>query len=208
MKIELFDTKLNKTQEMTLNKDIFDVEPKDQVLAQYIRVYLANQRQGTSSTKTRSEVSGSGIKPWAQKGTGRARVGSKRTPLWRHGGIVHGPKPKSWNLDISKDLKSTALLTAILGKINDKTALVVSSFDNLTGKTKDASTLLKTLKLERNTLVVVDTVTSEISKSLRNIKNIDLADSARLNAYQVVKAHNVIFSKAAIEKLEERLGGN
>src|SRR5690348_14134484 len=122
MKLEMYDIKSKKAQDITLNKDVFGIEPKLQVLSQYIRVYLANQRQGTSSTKTRGEVSGSGIKPWAQKGTGRARVGSKRTPLWRHGGIVFGPKPKDWSLDITKELKNTALLTAISGKVSDKKA--------------------------------------------------------------------------------------
>ena len=192
--------------ELTLNKKIFGVKPKPEVLNQYLRVYMANQRQGTSSRKTRGEVSGSGIKPWAQKGTGRARVGSKRTPLWRHGGIVFGPKPKSWNLDISKDLKNTALITAMIGKVKENSLLIVSSFDVLKGKTKDASELLKTLKLNRKTLFVADILTKEITTSLRNIKDVDLADSARLNAYQIVKADNVIFSKSAIEKLEQRLG--
>ncbi len=193
--------------ELTLNKKIFGVDPKPEVLNQYLRVYMANQRQGTSSTKTRGEVSGSGIKPWAQKGTGRARVGSKRTPLWRHGGIVFGPKPKSWNLDISKDLKNTALITAVIEKVKEDNLIVVSSFDALKGKTKDASKLLKTLKLNRKTLFVADILTREISTSLRNIKDVDLADATRLNAYQVVRADNIVFSKNAVEKLEQRLGG-
>lgn len=206
MKVEMYDVKSKKTQELTLNKDIFGITPKLEVLSQYIRVFLANQRQGTSSTKTRGEVSGSGIKPWAQKGTGRARVGSKRTPLWRHGGIVFGPKPKSWNLDISKDLKSTALISAIIEKANENNLHVISSYNILKGKTKDASELLKELKLTRKTLFIADTLTKEISTSLRNIKIVDLADVARLNAYQVVKADSVVISKDALEKLELRLG--
>ena len=194
-----------KKPEKEVKAELFSVSPNRQVIAQYLRVYLSNQRQGTSSTKRRGEVSGSGAKPWAQKGTGRARVGEKRTPIWRHGGIIHGPKPKSWTLAISEKLKDLALISAISEKLTSKNLTVIDKLHETKGKTKAAEEMLEKLDLTGKTLFVADTVTPDFSRSLSNIKNASIASASRLNAYQVLKAKNIIFTKSAFEIVSKRL---
>ena len=112
------------TEQINIDDKVFGIKPNDKVTSLYLRVYQANQRQGTSSTKDRSEVSGGGKKPWKQKGSGKARVGSTRSPLWRHGGVTHGPKPKSWNLDLPKKIKRLATLSALSSKFINNSAIV------------------------------------------------------------------------------------
>ena len=205
MKYEILDLKGKKKEETTLKPEIFGVTPHLEVLKQYLRVYTSNQRQGTASTKTRGEVSGSGKKPWAQKGTGRARVGDKRNPIWTKGGISHGPKPKSWNLDFMKNQMPLVLSSALSQKFAAKEAYIVDALEGFTGKTKDAANLFKNMELKRRILVVFPTLTAEIRKSFGNLKNVEMADAARLNAFQIIKSDAIVLAKSVIADLEKRL---
>jgi large subunit ribosomal protein L4 len=204
MKKDVLDTKGNKLEQITLDKSVFGGVVHEITLAQYLRVYLANQRQGTASTKTRSEVSGSGKKPWRQKGTGRARVGTKRNPIWRHGGVAHGPKPKDWGLDLNKRARKLAIKSALTQVLSSESTFIINEFNLQTPKTKDAVKALEPFNLEGRTLLVLDKLDENISKGLSNIENISFAMPDNLNAYSLVNAKNVIFTKEAIQKLTEK----
>src|SRR3989344_2069599 len=147
MKIDVLDIKGKKVDEITLKKEIFGIEPNETVLAQYVRVYRTNQRQGTSSTLNRGEVSGGGKKPWKQKGTGRARVGSTRNPIWVHGGVAHGPKPKDWTLKLPKKVKRLALISALSSAVEKKKLTVLDKIEIESPKSKLVSEIVKNLDL-------------------------------------------------------------
>ena len=205
MNLDVLDKQGNTLEQLTLNKDIFGVKPNKTLVAQYVRVYLANQRQGTSSTKTRGEVSGGGIKPWRQKGTGRARVGSSRNPIWVHGGVSHGPKPKSWSLRMPQKMKRAALLSVLTSKLLANQIKILNKIETQQPKTKDMTELLTNLKLTGKTLIILDSKNDSVRKSAENIKNVATTLADVLNAYEVIKAKNIIFEKAAVLKLEEKL---
>ncbi len=204
MKVQVLDKKGNKVEEITLKKEVFGIEPNLEVIKQYIRVYRANQRQGTSSTKSRGEVSGGGTKPWRQKGTGRARVGSSRNPLWRHGGVAHGPQPKDWTLTLPKKIKQMAMKSAlsILAKENRMT--VLDSIDMEMPKTKEILNILENLKLNGKTLIVINGSNPNAVKSARNIKGIKTTEAGTLNAYDILEARNVLFVKDAVKTVQEK----
>ncbi len=205
MKIQVLNNKGEKTGDITLNKALVNSNVSSDLLVQYVRAYLFNKRQGTSKVKTRAEVSGSGAKPWKQKGTGRARVGSKRTPIWRHGGIVHGPKPKDWSLSLNSHVKKNALIGAINLAIASEILVVMHDLDFITNKTKDTLNSLKQLDMGRKLLIISDKIEESLRLGTRNIKNITLADSNRLNAYQILDAGKILISKKGLENLEKRL---
>jgi len=175
------------------------------LLTQYLRVHLSNKRQGTSATKTRAMVSGSGAKPWSQKGTGRARVGDKRNPLWTHGGISHGPQPKSWNLDLSKKQTKLALISALAIKAQAGKLLIVENFDTLKGKTKEAAKFLRDYKVNRNVLFLFDSMTTSFERSIANLEAASSSDVNRLNAYQVTRSDVLVATKEAILAIEKKL---
>jgi large subunit ribosomal protein L4 len=204
MKVKVFNEKGKALEEMEVSKDIFGVEPNQALLAQYIRVFQNNQRQGTSSTKTRGEVSGGGKKPWKQKGTGRARVGSSRSPIWRHGGISHGPKPKDWSLAFPKQMKTLAMKSALSFKCLNDSIKVLESFNVKEPKTKEFLNFLKELDIKGKILLVSEKNNTNLLKSVRNIKGVTLSNISVLNAYEVLHAKNIIFLKDAVHKLEEK----
>jgi large subunit ribosomal protein L4 len=204
MKVNVVDTKGNKIEEITLKKDIFGVEPHAQVLAQYVRVFLANQRQGTSSTKTRGEVSGGGKKPWKQKGTGRARVGSTRNPIWVHGGVAHGPKPKDWSLKLPKKMKQLAMFSVLSSALAENRLTVLDKFEVDKPQTKIVAGVLKDLDLKGKTLVVLDTTQENLVQSAKNVKDLETAPVSTLNAFQVMRAKNVVFLKDAILSIQKK----
>lgn len=207
MKLDVLNIKGEKIEQITLNDEIFAVESNDLVLAQYIRVYLSNQRQGTSSTKDRSEVSGGGKKPWKQKGTGRARVGSNRSPLWRHGGVTHGPKPKSWNLSLNKKMKKLAILSALSKKFADNKAIILDSISFAAPKTKEMINILTNIKASTKPLLILNTVDTNVLKSGANIKNLSITQASVLNAYDIMNAKTLIFVKDAVVSLEGKYLG-
>lgn len=204
MKIDVFNLKGEKKEEIELSNDVFGVEPNSTVLRQYIRVYESNQRQGTSSTKTRSEVSGGGAKPWRQKGTGRARHGSIRSPIWSGGGVAHGPKPKSWRLSMPKKMRENALKSVLSLRMKDKKVVVIDDVNMKAPKTKDLSKALEKLKIEGKFTLVWIGDCQNFVKSSRNLPEVSLANASALSAYDVIKTPTIVFMKDAVVSIQER----
>lgn len=205
-KVEVLNIKGEKVSDIKLNENIFEIEPNDAVLYDALRLARNSVRQGTADTKTRSEVSGGGKKPWRQKGTGRARQGSTRAPHWPGGGIVFGPHPRSYTFKMNKKERRLALLSALSYKAKEKDLIVLESFDIDTNKTKDMKNLLAGLKLDKKVLIVVDNLTDNLILSTRNLKQVLLLSVSELNTYDIVNSNKMVITKAAMTKLEEVLG--
>ncbi|MCH9030966.1 MAG: 50S ribosomal protein L4 [candidate division Zixibacteria bacterium] len=187
-----------------LSASLFGYEPNSAVVHQYVVNYLANQRQGTSSTKGRSEVSGGGKKPWRQKGTGRARAGTSRSPLWRGGGIIFGPKPRSFKHDFPKRLKRIALKSALSDKAREGRIKALEGISFSEVKTKAFAEMLKSLGLENKKALILDEGVNDNAKlSARNIPNVRYRSASLLNAYEALDADTIFFTKAGLKKAEE-----
>jgi len=189
--------------EIALSDAVFGAEVNSAVLHLAVKNYLANQRQGTQSTKTRSEVSGGGKKPWKQKGTGHARQGSTRSPQWTHGGIALGPKPRSYRFEINKKVRRIALQSAFSSKVADGDMIVVDAINATEYKTKTMAAMLKALGSEKMALVVLEENNAFAVKSLANIPGVKTALVNTLNVYDVLNCDKFIVAKAAAEKMEE-----
>ena len=189
--------------EITLSDVIFGAKVNEAVLHAAVRAFLMNQRQGTQSTLTRSEVSGGGKKPWRQKGTGRARQGSTRSPQWTHGGIALGPKPRDYHVDMNKKTKRVALYSALSAKVAAGDLIVVDEIKVDGYKTKTVVNMLKALGAERKALIVLPEVDSFVVKSAANIPGVKTTLAHTLNVYDILNANKFVVSKAAIAKLEE-----
>lgn len=206
MRADLFSEKGTKLKTKTqLPDEIFGIKPHDAALRQYIRVYRINQRRGTSATKTRSEVSGGGRKPWPQKGTGRARHGSTRSPIWVGGGTAFGPQTRKTELSVPKKVRDLALKSALSWRASQGKVLVVERFSPPDPKTSLAAKLLGKLRLER-TLVVTPGADDKTVRSFRNIPGVSVTDALSLNAYEVISARSILFLKDGIAELIKRLG--
>ena len=188
---------------MDLPESIFGQEVNTAVMHTAVVNYLANQRQGTQSTKTRTEVSGGGIKPWRQKGTGRARQGSIRAPQWTGGGVALGPKPRKYNYTINKKVRRLALKSALSSKAQDNQIFVIDDLKLDAIKTAKIASLLKALEINTKAMVVTADYDETIYKSARNIKYVKPAFAGMLNTYEILKYENLVISKDAISKLEE-----
>ncbi len=188
---------------MVLSDVIFGAEINAAVLHAAVRAYLLNQRQGTQSTLTRTEVSGGGRKPWRQKGTGRARQGSTRSPQWTHGGIALGPKPRSYRTDMNKKTKRAALFSALSAKVAEGKLIIVDEINCTEYKTKTMVNMLKALGAENRTLVVLPEVNHYTIKSCANIERVETCLSSTLNVYEILKADKLVIAAAAVKKLEE-----
>lgn len=206
-KIEMLNNKAEKVKDIKLNDNIWGIEPNDAVLHDAIVLAMANSRKSTASTKTRSEVSGGGRKPWRQKGTGNARQGSIRATQWRGGGIVFGPTPnKNYTKKQNKKERRLALLSALSYKVKDKELIVVENINLESNKTKGMVELLTSLNIRNNkVLVVVSELTENICLATRNLANVKLVDYTELNAYDLVSADNMLITEDALNKLEEVL---
>ena len=204
MKVNVFDLKGEKLEEINLSDKIFGIEPNAEVLKQYVRVYYSNQRQGTSSTKNKSEVSGGGKKPWQQKGTGRARQGSTRNPTWVHGGVAHGPGPKSWKISLSKNMKELALKSALSQRMSEKKIVIIDKVNIEKPNTKDFIKSLEKLKITGKLLLVWSDKNENLVKSARNIPGVSLSNVGSLGAFDVMRSETAVFLKDAILKIEER----
>ena len=189
--------------EITLSDVIFGAKVNEAVLHAAVRAFLMNQRQGTQSTLTRSEVSGGGKKPWRQKGTGRARQGSTRSPQWTHGGIALGPKPRDYHVDMNKKTKRVALYSALSAKVAAGDLIVVDEIKVDGYKTKTVVNMLNALGAERKALIVLPEVDSFVVKSAANIPGVKTTLAHTLNVYDILNANKFVVSKAAIAKLEE-----
>ena len=186
-----------------LSDKVFAANVDSSVLHSAVKVYLANQRQGTQSTLTRSEVSGGGKKPWKQKGTGRARQGSTRSPQWTHGGIALGPKPRTYRTDLNKKTKRLALLSALADKYNSGKLVVVDDITLDAYKTKTMVNMFKALGAERKPLVVLPEVNSFVVKSCANIPGAKTCLYNTINVYDIMNADTFITTVAAVKMLEE-----
>lgn len=205
MKVNVYSEKGAKLQsKVELPKDIFGIKPNKTALRQYIRVYQINQRQGTVATKTRGEVRGGGKKPWPQKGTGRARHGSIRSPIWVGGGVAHGPHPRGFGLSIPKKVRDLALRSALSAKAAEGQVYVVSQFSPKEPKTALAAALLKKLSLEKP-LVVTPKKDETVVRSFRNIPGTHVEEVTSINPYTVVRAKNILLLQESIDVLKERL---
>ena len=189
--------------EIALSDVIFGAEVNEAVLHAADRAYLLNQRQGTQSTLTRSEVSGGGRKPWRQKGTGRARQGSTRSPQWTHGGIALGPKPRSYTTKLNKKVKQIALFSALSAKVANNEMIVVDNIAATEFKTKTMVEMLSAIGAGKKSLVVLDGPNAMVVKSLSNIAGVKVAYTNTLNTYDILNCNTIVFAQAAVEKLEE-----
>lgn len=206
-KLSVLNIKGEKIGNITLEKTVFGVTPNDAVLYDAITLARNSQRQGTASTKTRSEVSGGGRKPWRQKGTGRARQGSIRAAQWYHGGIVFGPHPRDYdNKRMNRKERRLALKSALAYKEIDKAIVVVDSLAVETNKTKDMKAILNTLKVaDKKILMVVEELNDNLIMATRNLANIVLLETSEINTLDVVSAEVLVMTQAAVEKLGEVL---
>ena len=203
-KISVLNTKGEKVKDLTLNDAVFGVR-NDAVLFDAITLARNAERQGTSSTKTRAEVSGGGRKPWRQKGTGRARQGSTRAPHWYHGGIVFGPKPRSYKSKMNRKERRLALKSALSYKVLDNEMIVLDELKLTSSKTKEMKTILENLKVNKTALIVVNELSDELILSSRNLENVILLDVSEINVLDLVSTDNLIITEDAIKKIEEVL---
>ena len=188
---------------MTLSDAIFGIEPNTSVMHAAVVNYLANQRQGTQSTLTRSEVSGGGRKPWKQKGTGRARQGSTRAPQWTHGGIALGPKPRDYSYELPKKVKRLALKSAFSAKVAGNDMIVVDNIAVDSFKTKTVVEMLSNLGADKKALIVMPEVDTKLIKSAANIPGVKTALVNTINVYDILNCDKFIVAKSALEKIEE-----
>ena len=204
-KIAVLNIKGEKVGDITLNENVWGIEPNDAVLYDALTLARNNARQGTADTKTRSEVSGGGKKPWRQKGTGRARQGSTRAPHWIKGGIVFGPHPRSYAKKMNRKERRLALKSALSYKVIESEMIVVDNFDLETGKTKDAKVALNNLKANKKVLLVVDELNDNVILATRNLNNVVLLEASEINTYDVIAADNMIITEKAVKAIEEVL---
>ena len=201
--VSVYDMNGKEVSTLELNQEIFGVEPNESIMHAMVVNYLANQRQGTQSTLTRSEVKGGGKKPWRQKGTGRARHGSTRSPQWKHGGVAFAPKPRSYRYSLNKKVRRIGMKSALSSKVLDGDMLVL---DNLTVdeyKTKTMVKLMNALNVDRKALLVLDSVDDKIIKSANNIPGIKTTQVNTLNVYDILNYDKFIVVKDAVSKIEE-----
>lgn len=203
--IPIFNSKGQKIDKFELDKELFSGEVNKGVIYQFIRMYNANQRGGNASTKTRGDVSGGGKKPWRQKGTGRARAGSTRSPLWRGGGKVFGPHPRDFHYDIPKKIKKLALLSSLNSKILDEKLIGIDAVILAEPKTKQFQAIIDALKLQGRSLFILDIVDEKTRRASRNIENVTIKNYKDFNPADVLNCNTIVMSKVALEKIPERL---
>ena len=201
--ISVLDMAGNKVADTELNDAIFGIEPNVEVMHAMVVNYLANQRQGTQSTLTRTEVSGGGRKPWRQKGTGRARQGSIRAPQWTHGGIALGPKPRSYRFALNKKVRRLAMKSALSTKVLDNNMIVLDSLKLEEFKTKTIVNMLKALNVEGKALIVMPEVDAKVIKSANNIPGVKTTLVNTLNVYDILNYDKFIVVTDAVKKIEE-----
>lgn len=203
--LTVVDKKGKKSDSVQLPKEQFGIHVHNGVLHQAIVMYNANDRQGTVSTKDRGEVSGGGKKPWAQKGTGRARAGSSRSPLWKKGGITFGPKPRDFSYEVPRKVKSAALRESLNAKFLSNELHCIDKLEITSGKTKDFVSVLSALKLKGRTLVMLDAGDDKSMQAGRNIASVTLTSALNANAKDILSNKNILVTKTALETLLKRI---
>ena len=201
--IKVVDMAGKEVSELTLSDKVFGAEVKGAVLHSAVKAYLANQRQGTQSTLTRTEVSGGGKKPWKQKGTGRARQGSTRAPQWTHGGVALGPKPRCYRITLNKKTKRAALFGALSAKVAEGKMIVVNEIKTAEYKTKTMTAMLNAIGADKKTLVVLPEVDSMVVKSCDNIEGVNTTVYNSINVYDIMNCDTLVVAEAAVKKIEE-----
>ena len=200
--VKVFNMSGTEVGSIDLNDDIFAVEVNEHVMHQAVVQYLANQRQGTQSALTRSEVRGGGRKPWRQKGTGRARQGSIRAPQWTGGGVVFAPKPRDYSFKLNKKVKRLALKSALTTKVNEGSFVVFDELSFKEAKTKEFAAVLKSVNVDK-ALVVLEDGNKNAVLSARNIPSVKTASVNTINVYDIIKYDSMVVTKAAVEKMQE-----
>ena len=202
-KIDVYNVDGKKVSDVELKEEIFGIIPNENVVHSVVVNYLANQRQGTQSTKTRAEVRGGGKKPWRQKGTGRARQGSIRAPQWIKGGIALGPKPRSYKYTVNKKEKRLAIKSVLSSKVIEKELTVVDKLELKEIKTKSMVKALTALKVEGKTLIIVPEKNTNVVMSARNIEGVKTITANNINVFDLLKYNNLILPVDTVKKLEE-----
>lgn len=188
--------------EVELSERVFDAPVNTALLHQATVIYLANQRSGRASTKTRSQVRGGGRKPWRQKGTGRARAGTTRAPHWRHGGVVFGPHPRDFSMSFPRKMRRAAIRQALSAKLRDQELLVIDSLNLPEAKTRSMVEALDRLNLGRNVLFITGEPQAMLKMSVRNFKDVQATTAGSLNAYNLLKYHRLVMDRSAVEAVE------
>lgn len=202
-KVALYNMSGEQIGDLDLNENVFGVEVNKSAIHEVVTNYLNNQRQGTQSTKTRAEVRGGGIKPWKQKGTGRARQGSIRAPQWIKGGIALGPKPRDYRYSVNKKLKRVALKSALSSKVFDNDVLVLDKLEFDEIKTKNMVNVLSALSVDSKSLIILPEADTTVIKSANNIPDVKTTLVSTLNTYDVMNCDKVVIVKDAVDKIEE-----
>ncbi|MGI5997122.1 MAG: 50S ribosomal protein L4 [Lutispora sp.] len=202
-KVALYNIAGQQVGDIDLKDSIFGVNVNVEAMHQVVKMLLANRRQGTQSALTRAEVRGGGIKPWRQKGTGRARHGSIRSPQWTHGGIVFAPKPRSYRYTVPKKIRRIAMKSALSSKVNEENIIVLDDLSFEAPKTKQVVNMLQNLKVDTKALIVLAEKNENVEKSARNIPGVKTSLVNTLNVYDILKYDKFIITKSAVEKVEE-----
>ncbi|HEY4706461.1 MAG TPA: 50S ribosomal protein L4 [Thermodesulfobacteriota bacterium] len=201
MNVEVLDRNGSKISEIALKDELFGGDVKEHLFYEVVKMQLANRRAGTASTKTKGNVSGGGIKPWKQKGTGRARSGSTRSPLWRHGGTVFGPHPRDYSYKLPKKVMKDALRNALALRIKEGRLKVIDSIELSEPRTKAALELLKRHNLE-NALIVIESENRNLELAVRNLKDFQVQRTGGLNVYDILNYDSLVMTRSALEKVE------
>ena len=202
-KVNVYNMLGEEVGEIELNNDVFGIEVNEHVVYEVVKNQLANKRQGTQSVKTRAEVRGGGRKPWRQKGTGRARHGSTRSPIWVGGGVTFAPKPRDYSYKVPKKVRRLAMKSALTSKVENKEIIVVDELSFEAPKTKDMVNTLKNLNADKKALIVTAESNLNIIKSASNIPNVETTVVNNLNVYDILKYNSLIITKDAVRKVEE-----
>ena len=202
-KVDVYNMQGKKVSDVELSAAVFGIEPNEAVVHSVLVNYLANQRQGTQSTKTRAEVRGGGRKPWRQKGTGRARQGSIRAPQWIKGGIALGPKPRSYNYTVNKKEKRLAIKSMLSSKVLENELVVVENLPLKEIKTKEMARILNNLKVEGKAVILLPEKDEVVQKSARNIEGVKTLQVGTINVYDLLKHKNLVVTEDTVKKLEE-----
>ncbi|MDD3840378.1 MAG: 50S ribosomal protein L4 [Clostridia bacterium] len=201
--VDLYNMTAQKVGEVDLNDSIFGTEINEKLMHQVVKMQLANKRQGTHSTKTRGEVRGGGAKPWRQKGTGRARHGSIRSPIWVKGGITFGPKPRDYSYDMPKKMKRQALKSALSSKVMNNNFVVIDQLDFEQPKTKEMKKVLDSFNIDKKVLLVIDKSQTNVMLSSRNIQGVKIAYVNTLNVLDILSYDKFMVTKSVVDKIEE-----
>ena len=204
IKAHLYNVRGEVVGKISLSSELFDAPVNEGVIYQTVRIYLSRQRRGTASTKGKSEVRGSGRKPWRQKGTGRARAGTRQSPIWRGGGVAFGPQPRDYSLSMPRRLRKLALASALTAKIKENDIIIIDEIKVEKGKTKEVARVLRSLNIAGKTLLVAANSDDLVRRAVRNIKGLSMSSPSTLNTYEILSHDKLILTEDALSAIENR----